>query len=177
MEPTLVSTAGGNAKVGPCVANTYREVGQTCPAECTLKDICYAAKGRCNMVQLRAGRLDPETQPLEQASSVPLIRHLTSGDCYTTKGKRTYVDKDFVEHLIEWHNRPSQRYTIGWGYTHGAERLQAAGYGPDAFPANLTMLASCEDLPRAKRLQAAGWQTARVIDEPEEKQPNETLCP
>lgn len=59
---------------------------------------------------------------------------------------------------------------IHTGYTH-----QALDYDCDAWRGIL--MASCQDLESAKRLQAAGWYTARVISDASERQSNEIICP
>ena len=55
--------------------------------------------------------------------------------------------------------------------------MAAAGFGPDNQPSNLQILASCHSLKDKEEFNAAGWKTARVIDEPEERTADEVLCP
>ena len=179
--PLLVTTAGGNSKLGPCVASTSRQVGPTCPSDCPLlNNGCYAQRGRMayhSSNVLSYGSHD-EDDPLSKADGAPLIRHLAAGGwCKPTADDRRVVDRDFLRYVINWHRRPSQRYTIGWGYTHAAGKIDAAGLGPEAWPEGLEILASCHTEEEAKAHQARGWRTARVIDEPEDKTADEVLCP
>jgi hypothetical protein len=177
--PLLVTIAGGNSKLGPCVASTSRLVGITCPPDCLLlNNGCYAQRGRVAMAQGNIRR-KTASDPLNKASGVPLIRHLVAGDWLrpTADGSRRIVDRPFVRSVLDWHRAPSQRFTQGWGYSHAADRLQAAGFGPESWPANFQIMASCHSVKSAAEYQANGWHTARVITKPEDKAKNETLCP
>lgn len=180
----LIATISGNTKIGPGVASTSRLVGPTCPKTCPLLgNGCYAQRGRVAMVQhnLQAGKVgtDEDTpKALDRLSGVALIRHLVAGDWLKpTKDGRRVADRGFLRAVFAWHRKPTQRHTIGWGYSHAPEQLQRAGFGPDAFPPNLEILASCHSADHAKQLQSAGWRTARVIDSIDAKAPNEVLCP
>lgn len=185
---TLVTIAGGNSKLGACVASTARKVGTTCPGSCALlpqnagpdDPTCYAHRGRMRFhPSLIEKHGDHSTaSALKKANGVPLIRHLTGGDWLkpTADGRRV-VDRDHARDVIKWHSMPSQRYTIGWSYTHAAPQLEAAGFGPDSWPDNFGILASVDTIEHAETMQAAGWHTARVIDDPADKARNETLCP
>ena len=169
----LVTISSSNQKIGP-VAATYRPVGETCP-ECPIEKICYAKRGRAGMVARRSAEKEDD---LEKASGVPLIRHLVSGDFFKKDSLgRSIIDRPYVKRLNEWHNEWAQRWTKGWTYTHGAKRLQAAGFGPDHWHKSLTVLASCQSVEEAKDLQAAGWKTARVAADRTDLQDNEAICP
>jgi hypothetical protein len=179
----MVSVAGGNSKCGACVATTSRQLDETCPP-CALAEVCYGARGRVRMVSGMIARGDPVRlapldDPLSKADGVPLIRHHVVGDMFTRTGKsrRRLVDAAYVRYLADWHRRPSQRWSIGWTYTHGAQQLTRAGFGPEFWPDRLTVLASCETLAQAHKLQAMGWSTARVIPQPEDRERGEVLCP
>ena len=170
----IVTPNGYNRKLGPGVATTYRPVGLTCPPTCPLLgNGCYAQRGNVN---IHAKRAASKRDELRKAAGNQLIRHLVSGDWLkpTADGRRI-VDRELLRETIALHK--SVPWLTGWGYTHAAERLAAAGFGPDAMPSNLRILASCESLEAKYRHNAQGWATARVIDEPSERQPDEFLCP
>jgi hypothetical protein len=185
---TLVTTSGGNSKLGPCTASTARRVGESCPLDCALlpnnaapdDPVCYAHKGRMRFHPSIIAKFGNHStaEALTKADGVPLIRHLTGGDWLkpTSDGRRV-VDRDHARDVIAWHRKPSQRFTIGWSYTHAPDQLDRAGFGPDSWPANFSILASVDSVEDADRLQRAGWHTARVVDDPKDKARNETLCP
>jgi len=192
MEKTLVTVKSANIKLGPGVVSTRRHVGPTCPPDCPLLPIlnkrtnlpmpgkkgqCYATRGNMLMTLHHVGNVTDDA-PLEKANGSPLIRHLTAGDWLkpTKDGKRV-VDRDFCRSVFQWHERPSQRFTVGWGYTHAPDRLRAAGFGPEHQPSNLQIMASCHSVEDARRFQSDGWRTARVIATPADKAKGETLCP
>ncbi len=179
----IVTPSSGNRKIGP-IAATYRPVGPTCPLDCPLlpqklqrkakngkstrrplgspvtSASCYAASGLVSSV---AQRSDEISHDLSQARAAPLIRHLVSGDWLkpTADGRRV-VDRDLLRAVCDWHCEPSQRFTIGWGYTHSPDRLDAAGFGPWALPPGLEIMASCHSKDEARQLQKDGWRTARL---------------
>tara|TARA_R110002020_G_scaffold359183_1_gene571881 strand:+ start:478 stop:1164 length:687 start_codon:yes stop_codon:yes gene_type:complete len=185
---TMVTTSGGNRKLGACVASTARRVGTTCPGGCALlphnagpdDPVCYAHKGlmRFHPKMIEKHGVESTAGALQKANGVPLIRHLTGGDWLrpTSDGRRV-VDRDHARDVIKWHGQRSQRYTLGWSYTHAPEQLDRAGFGPSSWPANLSILASVDTIDKARELQSKGWHTARVVETPKHKARNETLCP
>jgi hypothetical protein len=169
---TKVVRVSGDRKTGP-VSATYRPVGPTCPLGCgLLDDGCYAQRGRVNMHQAAAADDDGD---LDQAAGMDLLRLMVSGGWFRRWGAYTRLDVAYVRQVIAWH--AGQPRTHGWSYTHDWEVWDRAGVGPDAWPPNLTILASCDDLPTAQAAQAAGWTTARVIDSPADRAENEIACP
>lgn len=164
---------GANAKLGPGVATTYRPVGPTCPPSCPMAQHCYAKRCR---VALAAKRSEARTDDLRSAAGNTLIRHVVSGDWFNEGADgRKLVDRAILTEAIELHT--DAPWLTGWGYSHGAERLQRAGFGPDSWPRNFRILASCQAVDHKEQLNADGWQTARVIDEKADKLPDEVLCP
>lgn len=191
----IVTPLSGNQKIGP-VAATYRAVGPTCPPDCPLLPRrlqegaakrapgarCYAGRGHTASVATRAG--DGPSRDyladLRRADGAPLIRHLVSGDWLRPAGdhpRRRVVDRELLRAVVAWHREPSQRYTIGWGYTHGPRRLEAAGFGPGTWPAGLEILASCHTKAEAADLQRDGWRTARVAANKSGLAAGEVYCP
>jgi len=170
----IVVSCMENRKTGP-VAGTYRPVGDTCSSQCPLLgNGCYAQKHRVGMIQRRAAKVNGQ---LERANGAPLIRHHVSGDFLKeTADGRKIVDRQYVRSVIDWHEAPSQRFTIGWTYTHSAKSMAKAGFEPDTFPENLTVLASCDSIEEAEDLQDDGWRTARVTEEMD-RQEGEIYCP
>lgn len=157
-----------NSKIGECAA-TYRPVGITCPQDCALLDAeCYAQRGLVNMIQLKS---EPYDQEHEELVGTDYVRHLVSGDAF----KDDKLDKDYVSSLLRFHWMHPE--TQGWGYTHRCQDWDDAGLGPEVHPPNLTILASVDSLPDARRAWKAGWFTARVIDSAADKHPSEVLCP
>jgi hypothetical protein len=164
---------GNNAKLGPGVATTYRPVGPTCPPDCAIAAVCYAKRGR---VAIHADRSEGRRDALRKAAGNTLIRHLVSGDWFREAADgRKLVDRNMLTEAIELHTQCP--WLTGWGYTHGAERLHRAGFGPGSWPANFRILASCETEERRAKLKQYGWQTARVITDKCQKAPDEFLCP
>ena len=173
MKMLTVVPNGANSKLGPGVATTYRPVGPTCPPGCALASACYAKRGR---VAIQAKRSEGRTDRLWAAAGNTLIRHVVSGDWFKpAKDGRKIVDRALLTEAIETHTQAP--WLTGWGYSHAAERLQRAGFGPDSWPSNFRILASCETAEHKELLNADGWQTARVIEEIEDKLPDEKLCP
>lgn len=171
----LVSAHSQNRKLGPGVAATYRKVGKTCPSDCPLLNHgCYAQRGHTTFVERRSEHTDDD---LDKARGVGFIRHLVSGDWMkTTTDGRKVVDRELMREVISWHKQRSQRFTVGWGYTHAPKRVQKAGFGPENMPGNLEILASCSSIEEAKDFQDDGWRTARVTRELD-AQPGEAYCP
>jgi len=115
---------------------------------------------------------------LFKANGVGFIRHLVSGDMMKTGSDgRKIVDRDYCRSLFKWHREKTQRFTVGWTYTHFAKQVQKAGFGPDQHPEGLHILASCHSLEEAADLQSNGWRTARVTEDPKDKVAGEALCP
>lgn len=165
---------GNNSKLGAGVATTYRPVGITCPITCPLLgNGCYAQRGR---VAIHAKASASDDDELQKLAGNTLVRHLVSGDWLrpTANGRRI-VDRALLRGVIALHRAAT--WLTGWGYTHAAEKLDAAGFGPANWPKNLTILASCHTVAQKTEHNAKGWATARVIDEPSERLPDETLCP
>lgn len=168
-----VTPNGNNGKLGPGVATTYRPVGPTCPPDCAMASACYANRGR---VAIHAKRSEGRTDALRAAAANTLVRHVVSGDWFREGADgRKLVDSQLLLEAIELHE--SCPWLTGWGYTHGADRLYRAGFGPESWPVNFRILASCQDADEKERLNKDGWQTARVIEEKTDKLPDESLCP
>lgn len=165
---------GNNSKLGSGVATTYRPVGITCPSSCPLLGAgCYAQRGR---VAIHAKQSENDAGELQKLAGNTLVRHLVSGDWLkpNAKGGRI-VDRALLRGVIALHKAAT--WLKGWGYTHAAEQLDKAGFGPANWPANFTILASCHTAEDKAAHNARGWATARVIDQPSERLPDEILCP
>lgn len=170
----IVVANGKNAKLGPGVGTTYRQVGPTCPSNCPLLNGgCYAQRG---YVAIHAARADDDHSSLMRLAGNTLCRHLVSGDWLKTlkSGKKT-LDKAFVQAVIKLHRLCP--WLTGWGYTHAATEWNKAGIGPKDLPSNLHILASCDSAEEKAAHNANGWRTARVINEATERQADEFLCP
>jgi hypothetical protein len=138
-----------------------------------LATACYAKRGR---VRFHAQRAEAQSDDLRAAAGNTLIRHLVSGDWFKpTADGRKLVDKALLAEAIDLHVQAP--WLVGWSYTHGPDALTRAGFGPTAWPANFTILASTHSDEDHVRLNAAGWTTARVIEEPSDRAPDEILCP
>ena len=170
----IVTSNGSNAKLGAGVATTYRPVGPTCPRSCPLlNNGCYAQRGH---VSIHANRAKSTDGDLRKLAGNTLVRHLVSGDWLKpTADDRRVVDRELLRSVVELHKTAS--WLTGWGYTHAADQLDRAGFGPTSLPSNLRILASCDTLAQKDAHNARGWATARVIDAPGERQPDEFLCP
>lgn len=169
-----VTPAGDNAKLGAGVATTYRPVGLTCPKTCPLLNAgCYAQRGHVAIHAPRSAKRNDSLLPL---AGNTLVRHLVSGDWLKpTADDRRIVDRELLRSVIELHEKAP--WLTGWGYSHAADKLDAAGFGPDAMPSNLRILASCDSAEEKAEHNARGWATARVIDELAERLPDEFVCP
>lgn len=178
---TRVVAISHDRKTG-AVAATYRQVGSTCPLSCAMlrkpdgsKGPCYALKGNVNIHQAKTGA--DYRDDLDKARGTDLLRHMISGDWFRTWGHGRRLDLDLIETVIEWHKRNPR--TFGWGYTHGFRAWDRAGLGPSSrtWPNNFVLLASCTTSEDRADANAAGWQTARVIEEENDREEGETLCP
>lgn len=169
-----VTPRGHNAKLGIGVGTTYRPVGLTCPPDCPLLDGgCYAQRGHVGIQQSRSKHDDHD---LMTTTSNTLVRHLVSGDWLKpTKDGRRILDVFLVRDVIALHQKCP--WLVGWGYTHARKRFTAAGFTPKGLPSNLHILASCDSVESKAEHNAAGWRTARVINEIADKQPDEFVCP
>lgn len=178
---TRVVAISHDRKTGP-VAATYRQVGTTCPLSCELlrnpdgsPGRCYAQRGHVNFHQRKTGA--DYVDDLDKARGMDLIRHLISGDWFRTWGNGRRLDLELVETVLEWHKRNPR--TQGWSYTHDWRAWDRADLGPSSglWPENFVLLASCTTPEDRAAANAAGWQTARVIDELSDRAAGETLCP
>ena len=134
---------------------------------------CYAKRGR---VAIQARRSEGRSDALRTAAGNTLVRHVVSGDWFRDGADgRKLVDRALLAEAIQLHD--DAPWLVGWGYTHGAERIARAGFGPESWPANFRILASCEYITEKEILNEDGWQTARVIEETGDKLPDEKLCP
>ena len=168
----LTVLASGDVKTGP-VGATYRSLAQSCPP-CGIVDECYAGTGRVAIIQKRAAAI---AHTVWKLCGLPLIRHCISGDVFKRAlGGRRILDRAYIRDLKDFHSHRSQRFTIGWMYTHAAKQLKRAGFGPRWWPAGLHVLASCETIADARELQSDGWVTARVTTV-KDRQPGEVYCP
>jgi hypothetical protein len=173
MKMLKVVAASSNAKLGPGVASTYRPVGPTCPAACPLATACYAKRGR---VQIYARRAEADSDALRAAAGNTLIRHMVSGDWFRPAADgRKIVDRPLLREAIALHE--AAPWLTGWSYTHGPDAVARAGFGPGSWPTNFQILASTHTDEDHVRLNEAGWVTARVIEEPGDRLPDEFLCP
>lgn len=174
---TRVVRVSGDRKTGP-VSATYRQVGDTCPGSCgLLGNGCYAERGRVGIHQRKTGT--DHVGDLDEAAGMDLLRHMVSGDWFRKWGKWTRLDVEYVRSVIEWHR--GQPRTQGWSYTHDFEAWDRAGVGPTSglWPENFVVLASCESKEQRARAKAAGWQTARVVEDQYEdgREEGEVYCP
>jgi hypothetical protein len=169
-----VTPYGHNAKLGIGVGTTYRPVGPTCPPSCPLLNGgCYAQRGHVAIQQARSANDDHDLMTL---ASRTLVRHLVSGDWMKTiKDGRKILDKAFVRAVIALHTKCP--WLTGWGYTHAADRFRKAGINPSDLPSNLHILASCDTVSQKEEHNAAGWRTARVIQELSDRTKDEFVCP
>jgi len=188
----------GNRKIGLGVTCTYRPVGPTCPQDCPLlgerfrlpalpddqleewdwinihapRGKCYAQHGFVDFAQTRA---EDSTDDIASLPDAGYVRHLVSGDFRNLDSiGRSIVDRSLLRDTIA-HHRANPR-CHGWAYTHDPDGLEAAGYGPDSWPDNFVILASCESATRAEELQQRGWRTARVSRSHLTRK-NEVYCP
>ena len=175
----LVVENSSNGKLGPCWSATYRPIGTcedggSCPREC---QFCrdgggYCQRDWCEYHQQRAGRRHDSFDKLAGAARV---RHWVTGEGFKPFAKRQTIDRPYMRAMFEFHRKnPS---TIGLGYAHGFRQLSRAGFGPETFPANLHILASCDSLSDAHEARGLGWRSARVIETETEREPVEALCP
>ena len=169
---TLVKRNSADRKLGGMSA-TYRVVGPTCPPGCPLLgNGCYAQRGYVDLV---ARRHVPATGDLDYAAGIDLVRHLVSGDWFRRWGKHTRLDRALVRRVIEWHKANPR--TQGFSYTHDWRAFTRAGLGPRAWPSSFRILASVHTSAAAQQARRSGWQTARVIDRPDDREAGEILCP
>lgn len=169
-----VTPNGHNAKLGLGVGTTYRPVGITCPNDCPLlNNGCYAQRGN---VAIQQSRSKSDNHDLMRLGRNTLVRHLVSGDWLRTlKDGRKILDKAFIRAVIALHIKCP--WLIGWGYTHAATKWQKAGISPKDLPSNLHILASCDTVSQKAEHNAAGWRTARVIQELSDRTKDEFVCP
>lgn len=173
MKMLTVVACGDNSKLGSGVATTYRPVGPTCPPDCAMAAHCYAKRGH---VRMCAKQSETREDPLRKAAGNTLLRHVVSGDWFKTgKDGRKLVDRALLAEAIELHIQAP--WLTGWGYTHGADRIARAGFGPETWPTNFRILASCQAPGDKERLNEDGWQTARVIEDYRDRMRGELLCP
>jgi len=174
-----------NKKTGPC-AGSYRKVGDTCPPDCPLLKIvnkqtgeeedgpCYAQKGYHMNIQQNGSVEYYDT--FGKSNGASDFRHCFSGDAFKqTPSGRAVLDRDYVSDMLKFHRQTP--FTAGWTYTHRAESWDKAGFGPASWPENFKCLASCHTTAQAERYQSKGWNTARVIQTPQDVAANEELCP
>ena len=176
MKGTLGVALSDNRKTGP-MANIYRTVGTTCPSSCPLLERgCYAKKWPVTFQSKRAleSTLDfgAFLDNVRRENPSKIVRLNVSGDVF----KDDRVDVEFLNELIAGaKNNPD--ITI-YGYTRGFEKVHEAGFTPDKFPANLTLLASVDSAEDAAKAKALGWKYARVErDYDKEAGKDEVLCP
>lgn len=176
MNGTLGVTLSENRKTGP-MANIYRTVGVTCPSSCPLLEGgCYAKRWP---VALHAKRAQENTldfnaflKRVRKENPSKIVRLNVSGDVFVNDE----VDIEFLNELIAGaKNNPD--ITI-YGYTHGFDKVHAAGFTPDKFPANLTLLASVDSEEDAAKAKELGWKYARVErDYGKKVNEGEVFCP
>lgn len=158
------------------MAATYRPVGITCPSDCPLLKIppgkkrppCYAKRGHVNLVQRRTAG---QTDTLDNAAGIDMIRHHVSGDVFANDE----LDVPYVESILAFHQE--HRSCSGALYSHRIADWNAAGITPDQVPKNLQVLASVDSRAERDRARALGWRTARTIDHPGKAEKGEALCP
>jgi len=176
MKGTSGTPLSDNRKTGP-MANVYRTVGVTCPSTCPLLERgCYAKRWP---VALHAKRAQEKTldfnaflQEVRKKNPSKIVRLNVSGDVFVNDE----VDREFMDELIA--AAKANPDILIYGYTHGFEKVHAAGYTPDTFPANLTLLASVDDKDTAAKAAAYGWKYARVErDYTAKTDEDEVFCP
>jgi hypothetical protein len=169
-----VTPNGHNAKLGMGVGTTYRPVGLTCPNDCPLlNNGCYAQRGK---VAIQQSRSKNDNHDLMRLGGNTLVRHLVSGDWLKTlKDGRKILDKAFILAVIALHIKCP--WLTGWGYTHATTKWEKAGIKPSDLPSNLHILASCDTVSQKLEHNAAGWRTARVIQELSDRTKDEFVCP
>ena len=176
MNGTLGVTLSENRKTGP-MANIYRTVGVTCPSSCPLLEKgCYAKRWpvafHANRAQERTLDFNGFLKRVKKENPSKIVRLNVSGDVFLNDE----VDTEFLNELIDGaKNNPD--ITI-YGYTHGFEKVHKAGFTPDKFPANLTLLASVDSEEEAAKAKAFGWKYARVErDYSKKTNEGEVFCP
>jgi hypothetical protein len=176
-----------NAKLGKGVATSYRPVGDsakgngTCPSSCPLLPEnggkCYTRKFLVNNQQRNSWeRNDPLDRFLEKGAKY--IRLHTSGDFFCAGRNDSYVlNVPYLRSVVEWVKVQSE-VTV-WTYTHDVSKLIDEGYSykNGSFSENLHIVASCDTIEGKDLATSHGFRTARVIDNKEEKLPDETFCP
>lgn len=165
---------GANAKLGPGVGTTYRPVGPTCPDDCPLLNGgCYAQRGHVAIHQAVSAN---DTDNLMSLGGNQLVRHMVSGDWLKPlKNGKKALDRVLVRAVIALHKKCP--WLTGWGYTHDRAAFTQAKISPADLPTNLHILASCQTLDEKTEHNAAGWRTARIIEEREDRTADEFLCP
>ncbi len=176
MKGTSGITLSDNRKTGP-MANVYRTVGVTCPSSCPLLERgCYAKRWPVALHSKRAqeNTLDFKAflSRVRKENPSKIVRLNVSGDVFLNDE----VDTEFLNELIDGaKNNPD--ITI-YGYTHGFEKVHQAGFTPDKFPDNLTLLASVDSEEEAAKAKSLGWKYARVERDYDKKAgKDEVLCP
>jgi hypothetical protein len=172
--PLIVVTRSENRKLSDGrvgVAATYRQVGPTCPQNCSLLNHgCYAQRHHVARLQRRSRKRHDSLDVIAETDT-RLVRHHVSGDFYRAGDK---LDVPYLESVLRFHwMNPTIQ---GWTYTHRWRDLHVAGYKPKTFPRNLAILASCDTLKDARAAQRAGWITARVIDKKSDRKKLEAVC-
>lgn len=165
---------GANSKLGPGVGTTYRPVGPTCPNDCPLLNRgCYAQRGH---VAIHEKKSSDDADNLMALGGNQLVRHMVSGDWMRPlKSGKKALDRVLVRAVITLHRKCP--WLTGWGYTHDRQAFTDAKIKPADLPSNLHILASCETLEQKTEHNEAGWRTARIIEEREDKTADELLCP
>lgn len=168
---TLAIAQTDNAKLGPGWGCTYRPVGLTCPSTCPLLGAgCYAESGR---VAIHSRRSTDHVAHLGHLDGVPRVRWEVSGDALLPSGR---LDRTYFRAKIDWHKRNPG--SISLGYTHAPAEWERARCGPAHWPRGFHTLASVHTLAEAKKWQARGWKTARVVpDAAAPIEADEAYCP
>ena len=162
MKLSIVAQKSSNKKIGP-VSTTYAPT--THCVDCPMKNNgCYAQSG---MVGIHVRKLDaaardshasPSRTARHEARGIDALdargqglRIHTSGDCPTAEAARIVADA--ADRFVA---RGGGR---AWTYTHAWRRMSRKAWG------GVSVLASVESLPDARRAMRRGWAVARVVPE------------
>ena len=170
MKNLRIVTKSGNRKLGSEVVSTYRPVGPTCPANCSmLNKGCYAQRSFTGIAARNSATKNDSFDEILKSGKT-LVRHHVSGDVFANDT----FDKEYVSSLIEFHQKNPQ--VKGWLYTHRLADWIKAGYTANRIPENLVVIASCDKLSEQIYAKKNGFRYARVTEVMSRGQ-GEKLCP
>jgi len=157
LKPTANRKLVGNNKHLPFYA-TYREVGTSCPTNCSLlNNGCYAQFGNVRLQSIGTYSTEDGKVFLRELKRIPhgaALRLHVSGDVMADGD----LDVDYLDAIILGaKERPDVKM---YGYTHAWRVIDRKRF---VFPENLTLSASCEQPEEVKEARAAGWDTVIVL--------------